>query len=397
MTVRSLLFWPHLLCGIVAGLVILIMSVTGVLLTYEKQMVAWADARRAVAVPAGTPTLSPAALIERAAAATGEAPGSLVLSQGTAPALLTVGSRRVLVDRRTGQFLGDSAPRLRAFFRNVTDWHRWLAMTGEQRVAGRAITGWSNLVFAFIVLSGMYLWLPRLWGWRHVRAVAWFRGGLRGKARDFNWHNTIGVWSVVPLIVVVASATVISYPWASNLAYRAMGEEPPPSGPRRAEARPGAGGRDASRAAPGGPDTGLAEGGPSLTSLDAALARAERHVDGWRTITLRVPSSATAPLSFTIDSGSGGEPHKRGTLTLDAASGAVAGWEPFSSNSPGRRLRTILRFAHTGEVLGLPGQTIAGIASAGGAFLVYTGLALSLRRFAAWRKRRGYQARQAAA
>ncbi len=56
-------------------------------------------------------------------------------------------------------------------------------------------------------------------------------------------------------------------------------------------------------------------------------------------------------------------------------------WETFSSNSRGRQLRTILRFAHTGEVLGLPGQTIAGIASAGGAVLVYTGLALSLRRF----------------
>ena len=52
-------------------------------------------------------------------------------------------------------------------------------------------------------------------------------------------------------------------------------------------------------------------------------------------------------------------------------------------------MRTILRFAHTGEVLGLPGQTIAGIASAGGVVLVYTGLALSLRRFVAWRRRRG--------
>ena len=110
-----------------------------------------------------------------------------------------------------------------------------------------------------------------------------------------------------------------------------------------------------------------------------------------------MPPDAGAPLAFTIDRGSGGEPHKRGTLTVDAASGAIVDWEPFSSNSPGRRLRTILRFAHTGEVLGLPGQTIAGLASAGGVFLVYTGLALSLRRFVAWRKRRGYQGRQAAA
>ena len=60
----------------------------------------------------------------------------------------------------------------------------------------------------------------------------------------------------------------------------------------------------------------------------------------------------------------------------------------FSSGSPGRRLCAILRFAHTGEGLGLPGQTIAGIASAGAVVLVYSGLALSLRRFLTWRRRR---------
>lgn len=108
---------------------------------------------------------------------------------------------------------------------------------------------------------------------------------------------------------------------------------------------------------------------------------------GWRTIGLRVPASNGAPVVFTIDEGSGGQPHKRGTLTLDRTTGAVVRWETFSSNSPGRRLRTILRFAHTGEVLGLGGQTIAGISSAGAVVLVYTGLALSLRRFLAWRQR----------
>jgi uncharacterized iron-regulated membrane protein len=48
----------------------------------------------------------------------------------------------------------------------------------------------------------------------------------------------------------------------------------------------------------------------------------------------------------------------------------------------------LLRFIHTGEVAGIPGQTIAGIASAGAAVLVYTGLALSWRRFRAWLARR---------
>ena len=42
---------------------------------------------------------------------------------------------------------------------------------------------------------------------------------------------------------------------------------------------------------------------------------------------------------------------------------------------------------HTGEALGLPGKTIASIASLGGAALVFTGLSLAIRRFLAWRQK----------
>jgi uncharacterized iron-regulated membrane protein len=103
---------------------------------------------------------------------------------------------------------------------------------------------------------------------------------------------------------------------------------------------------------------------------------------------MRLPAVPAAPVAFTIDEGDGGQPQKRSTLTLDASTGAIVRWEPFSSLSAGRRLRSYLRFAHTGEVLGLFGQTIAGLASAGAAVLVWTGLALAWRRLWAWRQRR---------
>jgi uncharacterized iron-regulated membrane protein len=56
MKLRTLLFWPHLAGGLVAGFVILLMSVTGVLLTYERQLIAWSDAQfRSVPPGAGAP------------------------------------------------------------------------------------------------------------------------------------------------------------------------------------------------------------------------------------------------------------------------------------------------------------------------------------------------------
>ena len=48
--IRTVLFWFHLATGLTAGVVVLIMSATGVALTYEKQVLEWAD-RRAWSAP----------------------------------------------------------------------------------------------------------------------------------------------------------------------------------------------------------------------------------------------------------------------------------------------------------------------------------------------------------
>ena len=268
---------------------------------------------------------------------------------------------------------------MRSFFRVVTDWHRWLGANGENRAIARAVTGACNLGFLFLVVSGFYLWWPRNWTWPLVKNVLWFRRGLAGKARDFNWHNVFGFWASVPLFIVVLSAVVISYTWASNLVYRAVGETPP--APRAAQSPPagGAGQREA---------VGRGDSALLISGLDSLWARAEQQVPGWKIITMQIPASVEAPVTFTIDQGDGGQPQKRAQLTLDRATGEVGQWEPFSSYSSGRQLRSILRFAHTGEVGGIVGQTIAGIASLAASFLVWTGLALAWRRSRAWVRKR---------
>ncbi len=367
---RTLLFWMHLAIGVVAGAVILLMCVTGVALTYEKQMLEWAD-RGAVPLAArGAAPLAPEALLKAAAAGEpGAMPASLTLrADRRAPVTATFdGNRARLVHPATGQSLGEPSPRLRQFFRLMTTWHRWLALEGASRSTGRAITGASNLGFLVIVLSGLYLWLPRVPSWVQVRQVLWFRGGLTPKARDFNWHNVIGVWSAVPLALVVAGAVPISYGWAGNLVYRLAGETPP---------RPPA--RDASA----GETRAF-----SAVGLDAAFAAATSAVPDWRTASVRFGAEA-APLTIVVDEGSGGQPQYRTTFMVDRATARITRRESFADLGPGRQWRTWFRFVHTGEYYGLTGQTIAGLVSAGGAVLVYTGVALALRRFVAWRRRR---------
>ena len=379
--IRSILFWCHLAIGLAAGAVVLLMSVTGVLLTYEKQMIARADMQglERAARAAGTPLpLDTRLALARAAA--GAAPTTLT-RRADAPRLLVaaIGREQVIyLDRYSGVVVGRGNARVRGFFASVTDWHRWLgakASDAAARARGKKVTGIANLGFLFLVLSGFWLWWPRNWSASAVRSIALFRGGLAGKARDFNWHHVIGIWSLVPLFVIVVSGAVISYPWATALVYRAYGEKPPapPGGPGGAA---GAGGRGSRASTPA-----------SLARMEAMFAQAEQRAPGWRTIALTVPRADTGAVSFAIDRGNGGQPQKRATLTFDAATGAERKWEPFASQSPARRARSVLRFAHTGEVLGPVGQTLAGLVSLGAVVMVWTGIALSLRRFLAWRQR----------
>jgi uncharacterized iron-regulated membrane protein len=376
---RKIIFWCHLPIGVLGGLVILIMCVTGVLLTYEKQITYWADTRNYQSPPPTPETkrLPVETLIAKAREGRNAAPtAATIRNYPAAPMEVAFGrDGSVFLNPYTGQVLGGPAQGTRSFFRAVTDWHRWLGANGDNRNIMRAITGACNIGFLLLVISGFYLWFPREFTKKLIRNVIWFKRGLPGKARDFNWHNVIGFWSAVPLFIVVLSAVVISYTWAGNLVYKIVGETPPAP---RANTPPqgqgqGRGNQEQAAATP--------------NSLNSAWAVAEQQVSDWNIISMQL-TAANAPLTFNIDRGNGGQPQKRGQLTVDRNTGQVTKWEPFSTNTRGRQLRTILRFAHTGEVLGVVGQTIAGIVSAGGAVLVWTGLALALRRLLAWRARR---------
>lgn len=382
-TFRSVLFWMHLAAGLIAGLAIGIMCFTGTMLAFEQELVAWAerDARRVTPPSADAVRLSLEDLVRKAREARPEAPiASLAVSpEPTMAVVLPLGREGALyANPYTGEIRTPASARLREFMRTMTDWHRYLARTGDNRPVGKAINGACNLAFCVLALSGLYLWMPRTWSWRGVKAVAALNVKLSGKARDFNWHNAIGLWCAPILIILTLTAVPISYRWGANLIYRIAGEEVP------APPNPGAPG-----AAPSGQrsnDGGLAvappaEGAAPL-NYDAMLAAARRIVPDASLVTLNLGGGrAVRPVTATIRQ-PGLWPRTATTvLTLDPYTGAQLKREGYAELPTSRQIRAWTRFLHTGQALGWWGQLLAGLACLGGCFLVYTGFALSWRRF----------------
>jgi uncharacterized iron-regulated membrane protein len=388
-TVRRLIFWMHLVTGLVAGLVIAIMGGTGAVLAFEDDIVAWAERdAREVDVPAAAMRL-PLAELERRVRRSRPDSSAATITLANDPAtavIFTVGrDDDVLVDPYSGAIREPASGRARALMHVLLEWHRYLGRSGDQRSLGRAVTGACNLAFCALAMTGLYLWWPRRWSWRGVKAIALCNWRLAGRARDFNWHNSVGLWTAPVLIVLTLTAVPISFRWSGDMIHRLVGEEPPARG------GPSLGGRAMDEFVT--PPTGAA-----VRSWDEILARAQEAFPRWERITLRRGNPARGSRAMATDAGSADPPRlspltvmirERGswprtattTLMVDAVTGDVTRRVDFHDEPPGRRIRMWMRFLHTGEALGWGGRLIAGIASFGSLVLVGTGFALAARRF----------------
>ena len=393
---RRVLFWAHLCCGVIAGLFILSMSATGVLLTYEHQMVEAAEHRNHVRPAPGQSRLAVDALAQAArkagAAEAGNARLSLVFdADPTAPVAVNAGRvTAALLDPYTGADIRDAAAGPRGFYRAVENWHRWLG--ANARTVRANMQDYANLLFLFITVSGLYLWLPAVWRWRTVRGLLLFQGKyINSRVRDFNWHHVFGAWMLIPLFLIALSGVVMSFPWANNLVYAAVGEQAPQRGgggagtpAQQAVGERGAANGSAERGArPEGAVMTAQAGPPQRASLQQLFDATATRVDNWQRITLPLAGRGEN-IELTVELRSKERRAPRRTVVLSRADASVVEVQgstgPAASPSRGQRARTWMRFVHTGEQYGIVGQTIAGLASLAACFLVYTGLALAWRR-----------------
>lgn len=369
---RRVLFWTHLGLGSLAGLVIGLLALTGATLVLQRPVMALVTP--ATARP-DAPWLPVDELLSRARTARpGAGPTAITLDREGGTAWVALGrAGGVGLDGHTGELQGTRAPAVRAAFQKVEELHRWLLLSGDGREVGEAIVGAATLVFLFLGLTGPFLWLPRRWTATSVRRIALFGRGLRGRARDWNWHHVIGIWCLPVLLVLSGSGVVMAYRWANDAVFRLAGS-PPPS--------------------PGRPATPKLEApaeGAAPLPLQRVAELAMERVPAWRELTVRLDPAAgrrPGPVQVMVREQDARPRFAAVQLWADPFSGKLLREERYADLSTGRKIRVWLRFLHTGEALGWAGQLVAGIASLGAAVLVWTGLALALRRLArSWRAR----------
>ena len=257
-TIKKWVFWTHLIAGLIAGIFVLCMSFTGVLLTYERQIVEFSERLHDVE-PAklstdvsetavqhegegiGENTDTQAHSAARARISTDEVVTILQALKPNEPHIYVrwvnregaaipawAGRHSFLLHPYTGEILREGEGMVGEFFHVVTDFHRYLSLAGDYRVVGKNITAYANLVFLFLIVSGLYLWLPKRLNLRAFKQqVLLPKTYQNSHHRNRQWHVVFGIWCLIPLFVITLTATIFHFDWANKAIYGAFGESVP--------------------------------------------------------------------------------------------------------------------------------------------------------------------------
>lgn len=386
MPFRKFVFWLHLFAGLIAGAVIAIMSVTGIGIAFEEEILRWYD-RKVSRIESGHGSgKTPLPLVELKQRVEKARPAfqvtSVAVHRDPTRAWEFFAGREgpLYVDPFSGAMNESRSHEAHEVIHKLEEWHRWLGDEDGMGSLGGLVTGTSNLMFVTVCVSGLYLWFPRNWGRRALRPLVALKFGYKGKARDFNWHNVFGFWSFPILLVLGVTAIAISFEWGHRLVFTVTGEDAPKS-------------RNYGMMAVPPPVMSLPPAGTSPLPFEAAFARVAEAFPDWESIALEQLPPMTGPVTEPLEFGVTLPDHMPSRAYIpvktDPFTGEILQAVRFQDRSPGLQARVWMRFLHTGAAFGLPGKIIASLGCVAALILVWTGFALSWRRFFGKRRKPG--------
>lgn len=359
------IFWIHLIVGMLAGLFIFIMSATGVLLTYERQIKELGEMSYTVAPRDGDKRIATDEVVATLQAMHPDEPHIYVrwVNREGAAVPAWAGPHSYLLHPYTGKVLREGEGLVVEFFHVITDLHRYLLLEGNYRPIGKNINNYANLVFIFLLISGLYLWLPKRFTLRALKSQSWLPKRYKNTAhRNRQWHFVFGIWSLPALFVIALTATLFHFDWANKALYGFFNENLPVSEEHQ-------------------PVTQLPT---ESVNYEVLFGHAQQHAvandfSDWYSMWMEI-GEHEHEARFYIDKSIGHRQELAYSLFFDTRTAEITDVLRKSDWSKGEQAWGTSRFLHTGEYFGFIGQTVAGLVSLLTCILVYTGFVLGWKR-----------------
>ncbi|MDN4987034.1 PepSY domain-containing protein [Bradyrhizobium arachidis] len=369
-TIKSALLQVHSIAGLVLALLLCLIALTGVIMSFEDEIVDHLNAAIVQVAPRTTAALLPDELVSRLKAVPDAGKVAAIMLSSDPSAAVHVRFARdeqggrpssVYVDPYDGHVLG--VPRGEEFFTTVRRLHRWLLIPGDAKGWGRQITGVAALGLIVMFISGLVLRWPR----RASSAKMWLKPNLAlsGRGLHRSLHAVIGTWVLPIYLVMTLTGLWYSFDWYKDgvvwllarphvAAAKMQPKQPRPSG--RVEP-----------AQPVGFDRAWST---LLREESGGFARAQLMLPAGLGTVMRIRSW---PKDSTLES-------VRDEFRIDAATGQVISAERYADKTLGEKVIASVLDIHRGAVLGFPGKLAFMIAAALMPLFAITGVFLYLSR-----------------
>lgn len=385
-------FKIHWILGLGAGLVLSIVGVSGAALTYEKEILqAINKSTFTVTVPEHGKKLPLDRLLAQVQEELKKPISAVALSSDPKASMsVTVPgegpSARRGVTHYINPYTGEILPQIqgRTFFVFMQDLHRRLTYGN----VGKQIVGASSIVLLVLVVSGIYLYWPRIR--RSFGKSLTFSLKSKGRYLLYSMHSAVGMWVTLLYVLAVLTGLYWSYDWYRAGLHSISGVPAPvrqmqrqvapqesKQTPQTQEARGRGQGRGAN--ASQAQEVSYAPVAQAWTLFEAFLGRC------YESASLRIPASGSV-YSFSYLDVNPAHSRARSQLDLDVTTWQLLNHDRYEERPLNVRLMRSMLPLHSGEYFGEVVRALMFIASLLMPLFFITGVMLYIERFKRERK-----------
>lgn len=214
--------WLHLWLGLVSGIIVVIVSITGCMLVFEQEFKSIFDTEFNIKQQDESKLLPPSKIHAAVSAAIpGKEVHSIWYHGLKKAAVVSIDSdSSVYVNPFSGEVI--AYKHHEDFFHEIDEGHRNLWMG---RKIGSPIVGWATFIFFLLMISGMILWWPKKWTKTTRNQSFTVKWKAKFKRVNYDLHNVLGFYSLLLGILMAVTGLIMSFGWFSKSIYWLTGGE----------------------------------------------------------------------------------------------------------------------------------------------------------------------------
>ncbi|KAB7888158.1 PepSY-associated TM helix domain-containing protein [Poseidonibacter ostreae] len=225
---KKIWFKIHLYLGLTAGIILMVMGITGAMISFQKEIL-WLVNKDSYIVKVSGQMQTEQQIIDnfRLKFPKANIRGLTVKNDPTSSAVVNIASNKKGKAGRRGinyyinPYTSEILPNVEGqkVFKFIEMIHRGL-VAGE---VGKQIVGACTLALLILMLSGVFVYLPRLK--RAFFKSFTFKFKQKGRSFLSTMHSSLGMWVIPFYLVSSFTGLFLSYHWFSDIVYNVSGVE----------------------------------------------------------------------------------------------------------------------------------------------------------------------------